>query len=59
MRALCRTLACCLCVLQVADLQAQLVDMQAQLQSLSLENLALSAKARALEQLVKSAGGQL
>jgi hypothetical protein len=42
---------------QVQDLQAELAEKQEQLQTLSLENLALVAKARALEQLVKSAGG--
>jgi hypothetical protein len=46
----------CFGVVQVQDLQAELADKQAQLQALSLENLALAAKARALEQLVKSAG---
>ena len=40
----------------MADLQAELADKQAQLQALSLENMALAAKARALEQLVNSAG---
>lgn len=40
---------------QVQDLQAEVSKKQAQLQALSLENLALVAKARALEQLVKSA----
>jgi hypothetical protein len=45
------------CLTQVQDLQAELAEKQEQLQALSLENLALVAKARALEQLVKSAGG--
>jgi hypothetical protein len=40
----------------VLALQAELSAKQAQLQALSLDNLALVAKARALEQLVKSAG---
>jgi len=43
----------------VADLQAQLSEKQSELQALSLENMALAAKARALEQLVKSAGGSI
>lgn len=43
----------------MADLQAQLSEKQSELQALSLENMALAAKARALEQLVKSAGGRI
>lgn len=40
----------------MADLEAEVASKQAQLQALQLENMALVAKARALEQLVKSAG---
>jgi hypothetical protein len=41
---------------QVAALEAKVRERQEQLQALGLENLALTAKVRALEQLVKSAG---
>jgi hypothetical protein len=44
-------------VLQVAQLQAEVSSKQAQLQALSLEHMALAAKARALDQLLASAGG--
>jgi cell division protein FtsB len=43
-------------LLQVAQLQAEVASKQAQLQALSLEHMALAAKARALDQLLASAG---
>jgi hypothetical protein len=41
---------------QVAQLQAEVSSKQAQLQALHLEHMALAAKARALDQLLASAG---
>jgi cell division protein FtsB len=40
----------------VAQLQAEVSAKQAQLQALQLEHMALAAKARALDQLLASAG---
>jgi hypothetical protein len=54
--------ACCVLLLpalhplQVAQLQAEVSSKQAQLQALHLEHMALAAKARALDQLLASAG---
>lgn len=43
--------------LQMVELESEVTAKQAQLQALALEHAALSAKARALDQLVTSAGG--